>query len=96
MDISNCKIHNHTQDVTPNSKTSADVSEGQVAQIQKRLLDTSLPMPHRFRAVFSLRNIQHPNVVDALASGLNDKSALLKHEIAYVLGQIQVLVLSVL
>ena len=41
------------------------------------------------RALFALRNIGGEDSVDALCAAFDSKSALLKHEIAYVLGQMQ-------
>ena len=41
------------------------------------------------RALFALRNIGGKDSVDALAAAYDSKSALLKHEIAYVMGQMQ-------
>lgn len=46
-----------------------------------------LPLFQRYRAMFALRNIGDKEAVDALCAGFGDKSALFKHEIAYVLGQ---------
>ena len=42
----------------------------------------------RYRAMFSLRNKADPVSVKALASGLNCGSALFRHEVAFVLGQV--------
>lgn len=58
-----------------------------VAALRDRLLDPSLPMFQRMRAVFALRNTGGAAAVDALAEAFLDPSALLRHEIAYVLGQ---------
>ena len=58
-----------------------------VAELRSRLLDRSLPMFQRMRAVFSLRNRGGPEAVEALAAAFADPSALLRHELAYVLGQ---------
>ena len=58
-----------------------------VAELRARLLDRSLPMFQRMRAVFSLRNRGGPEAVEALAAAFADPSALLRHELAYVLGQ---------
>jgi deoxyhypusine monooxygenase len=58
-----------------------------VAQLRAQLLDRSLPMFQRMRAVFSLRNRGGPEAVEALAAAFADPSALLRHELAYVLGQ---------
>ncbi|KAE9383820.1 hypothetical protein BT96DRAFT_1008742 [Gymnopus androsaceus JB14] len=38
--------------------------------------------------MFALRNIGSPAAVDALAAGFSDDSALFKHEIAFVFGQL--------
>ena len=46
-------------------------------------------MFERMRALFALRNIGGVEAIDALAGGFKSKSALLKHEIAYVMGQMQ-------
>ena len=43
----------------------------------------------RMRALFALRNIGGNESVDALANAFDSESALLKHEIAYVMGQMQ-------
>ncbi|KAL6051594.1 Deoxyhypusine hydroxylase [Balamuthia mandrillaris] len=67
-----------------------NVTPEEITKIKEMLMDTSLPVAPRFRAVFTLRNIGGELAIDALAEALMaDKSALLKHEIAYVLGQMQ-------
>lgn len=58
-------------------------------QLREQLLDTSLPLFVRYRAMFSLRNRGDEEAVLTLCQGLNDESALFRHEIAYVLGQLQ-------
>eukprot|EP00112_Aurelia_sp_Birch-Aquarium-sp1_P023303 Seg6889.1 transcript_id=Seg6889.1/GoldUCD/mRNA.D3Y31 product="Deoxyhypusine hydroxylase" protein_id=Seg6889.1/GoldUCD/D3Y31 len=63
--------------------------ERNVNKLRQALLDESKPLFDRYRAMFSLRNIQTKESVLALADGLNCASALFRHEIAYVLGQIQ-------
>ncbi|KAF7320078.1 Deoxyhypusine hydroxylase [Mycena kentingensis (nom. inval.)] len=64
------------------------VSEQNIAALKEKLLDTRLPLFERYRAMFGLRNIGTPAAVDALASGFVDDSALFKHEIAFVFGQL--------
>ncbi|KAF8073767.1 armadillo-type protein [Lyophyllum atratum] len=64
------------------------VSSSSVADLQSKLLDTGLPLFERYRAMFALRNIGTPAAVDALASGFTDSSALFKHEIAFIFGQL--------
>lgn len=58
-----------------------------VDALTAQLMNTDLPMFQRMRAVFSLRNIGGEAAVDALAQAFQDPSALLRHEIAYVMGQ---------
>ncbi|KIJ64625.1 hypothetical protein HYDPIDRAFT_112007 [Hydnomerulius pinastri MD-312] len=65
-----------------------DVTETSIASLNANLLNTELPLFERYRAMFALRNIGTPAAVDALASGFADDSALFKHEIAFVFGQL--------
>lgn len=64
-------------------------SEGDVAEWKRELLDTSRPLFSRYRAMFALRNHGGGEAVEAIVSGFQDSSALFKHELAYVLGQMQ-------
>jgi deoxyhypusine monooxygenase len=59
-----------------------------VEELRSKLLDTQLPLFERYRAMFALRNVGTPSAVDALAAGFSDDSALFKHEIAFVFGQL--------
>ncbi|SLM36358.1 deoxyhypusine hydroxylase [Lasallia pustulata] len=66
-----------------------------IADLQARLLDTKLPLFQRYRTMFALRDLSSPPdlatavpAVKALASGFNDPSALFRHEIAFVFGQL--------
>jgi len=65
----------------------ASTSRPSVAALRAQLLDRGLPMFQRMRAVFSLRNRGGAEAVEALAAAFDDPSALLRHELAYVLGQ---------
>lgn len=60
-----------------------------VEELKNRLMDTSLPLFDRYRAMFSLRNKATNEAVLAICEGFKDDSALFRHEIAYVLGQLQ-------
>ncbi|XP_040273686.1 deoxyhypusine hydroxylase [Bufo bufo] len=62
-------------------------SSNLVTSVGRVLLDTSLPLPARFRALFTLRNLGGHEAVEWIGRGFVDKSALLKHELAYCLGQ---------
>jgi len=57
-------------------------------KLQKTLLDENIPLFDRYRAMFSLRNKADDMSVKALASGLSCSSALFRHEVAFVLGQV--------
>ena len=73
-------------DPAPAANDTTDVSE-----LAQRLQDKSVDLPDRFSALFALRNMRTDAADSALATALvtcND-SALLQHEIAYVLGQLQ-------
>jgi deoxyhypusine monooxygenase len=52
-------------------------------------MDRSLSLFNRYRAMFALRNMNSDASAMALASGFSDDSALFRHEVAYVLGQMQ-------
>lgn len=60
-----------------------------VSELRSNLLDESLPLFERYRAMFALRNIGNEEAVLALGDGLQCSSALFRHEIGYVLGQMQ-------
>lgn len=66
----------------PSVKTSTE-------QLRQVLLNEDLSLFDRYRALFSLRNLGTTESVLALAEGLKCRSALFRHEIAYVLGQMQ-------
>jgi deoxyhypusine monooxygenase len=58
--------------------------------LRSTLLDETAPIFDRYRALFALRNEGGADAVDALCVALrSSSSALLKHEVAYVLGQLQ-------
>ena len=60
-----------------------------VEDLRSVLCDEEARMFKRMRALFALRNIGGEDAVDSLADAFESKSALLKHEVAYVLGQMQ-------
>ncbi|KAI5171885.1 deoxyhypusine monooxygenase [Nematocida sp. LUAm3] len=53
------------------------------------LLNESYPLKQRFRSLFTLRNIKSNDAVEAISKCFSTSSVLLKHELAYVLGQMQ-------
>ncbi|EGN98329.1 hypothetical protein SERLA73DRAFT_183276 [Serpula lacrymans var. lacrymans S7.3] len=65
-----------------------DTTGKSIDALRSTLLDIQLPLFERYRAMFALRNIGSAAAVDALAAGFSDDSALFKHEIAFVFGQL--------
>ena len=64
-------------------------SMADVETLREILCNEESKMFARMRALFALRNIGGNESVDALANAFDSESALLKHEIAYVMGQMQ-------
>ena len=55
------------------------------------MMNTSLSLFERYRAIFALRNeasLGNVKAVLAITNGFSDSSALFRHEIGYVLGQV--------
>lgn len=71
-------------DPAPATKASRSASE-----LGEMLMDTNLSLFERYKAMFSLRNLGTEEAVLQLARGFEDDSALFRHEIAYVFGQLQ-------
>ncbi|SCU99283.1 LADA_0H18734g1_1 [Lachancea dasiensis] len=63
-------------------------SDFKIEELKKIMNDQDKPLFERYRAMFRLRDIGNDEACLALASGFDDPSALFKHEIAYVFGQI--------
>ncbi|KAF9161224.1 deoxyhypusine hydroxylase [Actinomortierella ambigua] len=72
--------------IDPAPPTANEESTG---KLRKVYLDESRPLFERYRAMFALRNQCTTESVLALADGFSDSSALFRHEIAYVFGQMQ-------
>jgi len=71
------------------------LAHASIPALQSILLNPSLPLFTRYRAMFALRDLASPPslptaepAVHALASGFADPSALFRHEIAFVFGQL--------
>lgn len=61
-----------------------------VQALRNTLMDEKESLFARYRAMFSLRNLGTEEAIVALAEGLKDtSSALFRHEVAFVLGQVQ-------
>jgi deoxyhypusine monooxygenase len=74
---------------------TADTSAATIASLRESLCSETTPLPLRFRALFSLKHLakhvatptESQEAIDAIAAALTSPSALLKHELAYCLGQ---------
>lgn len=73
-------------DPAPSEKAA---SKADVPRHAAALVDHSLPLFERYKAMFSLRNNGSKAAVLALCEGFKDPSPLFRHEVAYVLGQLQ-------
>lgn len=76
----------HSIDPAPASTEEAELS---VEQLEEKLMDVTLSLFLRYRAMFGLRNKKSEAAVLALCKGLKAESALFRHEVAYVLGQLE-------
>lgn len=81
--------------IDPAPPMASTSSKPSIEELEKTLLDTKLPLFQRYRAMFALRDLSSPPdlptavpAVNALARGLDDPSALFRHEIAFVFGQL--------
>ena len=75
---------------------SADETLATITALRASLTTETTPLPVRFRALFSLKHLAKQNppsspasqaAITAIAAGFASPSALLKHELAYCLGQ---------
>ncbi|KAJ6113840.1 Deoxyhypusine hydroxylase [Penicillium sp. IBT 18751x] len=81
--------------IDPAPPMPLEAREPCIPDLEKTLLDTKLPLFQRYRAMFGLRDLASPpdlptavDAVNALAKGLKDPSALFRHEVAFVFGQL--------
>lgn len=65
------------------------VTDKEVEAIGQTLVDPQQPLQARFRALFTLRGLGGPGAITWISRAFGDDSALLKHELAYCLGQMQ-------
>ena len=63
--------------------------EKSIPKLKDLLMDTSKSLFDRYRAMFTLRDLNSNESSLALLIGFKDESSLFRHEVAYVLGQMQ-------
>lgn len=77
------------------SENDASNMETTIATLRENLCSEATPLTLRFRALFSLKHVAQTSTdlaaadaaIAAIAAGFASPSALLKHELAYCLGQ---------
>jgi deoxyhypusine monooxygenase len=74
-------MHETSSDTHPSATLS-------IPDLRTNLLDSDRSLFERYRAMFALRNDGSREAVLALADGFEDSSALFRHEIAYIFGQL--------
>lgn len=81
--------------IDPAPPLPQSTDEPSISNLEDTLLDTNLPLFLRYRAMFALRDLASPPdlptavpAINALSKGLKDPSALFRHEIAFVFGQL--------
>ncbi|KXL49245.1 hypothetical protein M433DRAFT_62429 [Acidomyces richmondensis BFW] len=81
--------------IDPAPPIAETTTKPDISELAHTLLDTSLPLFKRYRAMFALRDLASPPdiptavpAINALALGFKDPSALFRHEIAFVFGQL--------
>lgn len=65
------------------------INDSAIENIGRVLNDPERPMKERFRALFTLRNLGGETAIKCINNCFKDESVLLKHELAYCLGQMQ-------
>jgi len=85
----------HFVSIDPAPPLPISTKEQSIPELEQILLNTALPHFRRYRAMFALRDLASPPdlptavpAVLSLAKGLNDPSALFRHEVAFVFGQL--------
>jgi deoxyhypusine monooxygenase len=88
-------VYSDFSSIDPAPPLPQETKEAEIPELEKILLDSKLPLFQRYRAMFALRDLASPPdlpsavpAVKALAQGFTDSSALFRHEIAFVFGQL--------
>ena len=76
--------------MAPSATSPPPAFDSTIISLRKTLTSESETLARRFRALFSLKHLACQSslpAIEAIAAGFESSSALLKHELAYVLGQ---------
>ena len=92
--VTDCECSDFTS-IDPAPPLAQGKKELSIPELRGRLLDTKSPLFERYRAMFALRDLASPPnlpttvpAIEALVDGFTDPSALFRHEIAFVFGQL--------
>ncbi|VVB06126.1 unnamed protein product [Arabis nemorensis] len=90
-ELSNVDTENQssTTDKSPFESIDPAAAFSSIHQLRQILLEESKGMYERYAALFVLRNHGGEEADSAIVDSLSANSALLRHEVAYVLGQLQ-------
>eukprot|EP00462_Mataza_sp_D1_P011166 CAMPEP_0175156180 /NCGR_PEP_ID=MMETSP0087-20121206/21445_1 /TAXON_ID=136419 /ORGANISM="Unknown Unknown, Strain D1" /LENGTH=302 /DNA_ID=CAMNT_0016443533 /DNA_START=17 /DNA_END=925 /DNA_ORIENTATION=+ len=83
------KTASHFHSVDPAPGHAEETAEKSIPELQDILLNEKLSLFKRYQAMFKLRNLGDEEAIKALCTGFKDRSAVFRHEVAYVLGQLQ-------
>ncbi|KAI9329482.1 armadillo-type protein [Obelidium mucronatum] len=75
--------------MTIQEQPAISIPDQEYTRLQDLLLSQTVPLKSRFRALFTLKSVKSDRAVDIIAKAFTDPSALLRHELAYVLGQMK-------
>ena len=76
--------------MAPSATSTPPASDPAILSLRKTITSESEPLARRFRALFSLKHLACQSslpAIHAIAAAFTSPSALLKHELAYCLGQ---------
>lgn len=80
--------------MAPSADSDAISTESTISALRSTITSEASPLPLRFRALFSLKHLattktgaEADAAIEAIAAAFASPSALLKHELAYCLGQ---------
>jgi deoxyhypusine monooxygenase len=76
--------------MAPSATSPPPTADPTILTLRKTLTSESEPLARRFRALFSLKHLACQSslpAIEAIAAAFTSPSALLKHELAYCLGQ---------
>ncbi|KAL1559247.1 deoxyhypusine monooxygenase [Salvia divinorum] len=87
--LKNSLASDPAQEVRETLDPAAPAACSSVEELREVLLNEDKSMYERYSALFALRNLGQEKAVSAIVESLGADSALLRHEVAYVLGQLQ-------